>query len=169
MHIYQNASFSRHIIETTTHFFDTQKNLSFSLENNNIVKTYIHPNNKEPIRLELISFSSIYNVTFSKFDEFESSNQKNNNFVSGSFNSLTDIKNSSMFSSSVFLQYRSEQYLDSTIVFSLLSFLSFKLTHFSIVDSSCSYSDFEDLILYLVYRSSPSSPLFSSSPLLTKL
>jgi hypothetical protein len=51
--------------------FPVKKNLSFSLENNKI-NTYIHPNNREPVRLESISPSLIYNMTFPEFDEIDS-------------------------------------------------------------------------------------------------
>jgi hypothetical protein len=53
-----------------------KKNLFFSLENNNTINTYIHPNDRELVRSKPISPLPIYNVTFSKFDEIDSSNQK---------------------------------------------------------------------------------------------
>jgi hypothetical protein len=51
-----------------------KKNLSFSLENNNTVNTYIHPNDQEPIRSKPISLPPIYKVTFPEFDENDSLN-----------------------------------------------------------------------------------------------
>jgi hypothetical protein len=119
-----------------------------------------------------ISSPPIYNVIFPKFNEFESSNQKNNYSVNGSsgyllfkslFNSLVKIKTLSMFSSPVFSQHRSEQHLDPAKVFSSLFSLSSSLNFFT-GDSTYSDSDFEDLILHLVYKSSLLSSLsFSSS------
>jgi hypothetical protein len=94
-----------------------QKNLSFSLENNNIVNIYIHPNDQEPIRSKPISSPPTYSVTFPEFDENHSPNQKNNYFTSGSssymsFNSLvnslsklTNLNSPSTLFSSVFSQY----------------------------------------------------------------
>jgi hypothetical protein len=64
-------------LKQLTRFFDMQKNLSFSLENNT-VNTYIYPNNKKPVRLKPISPPPAYNVTFSKFDKIDLLNQKNN-------------------------------------------------------------------------------------------
>jgi hypothetical protein len=65
-----------------TRFFDVQKNLSFTLENNNVINTYIHPNDKEPVRSEPISPPLIYSVTFPEFNEKDSSNWNNNKSVS---------------------------------------------------------------------------------------
>jgi hypothetical protein len=92
-------------LKQLTRFFDVQKNLTLSLENNNI-NTYIHPNDREPVQSEPLSPSPIYSVTFSEFDEKDSPNQKNNNFTSGfvSFNSLSNINNLLMLFSSVFSQ-----------------------------------------------------------------
>jgi hypothetical protein len=154
-----------------TCFFDVQKNLSFTLENNK-VNIYIHLNDTEPIKTEPISPSLIYNMTFSKFNEFKSLNQKNNYSVSSSsdylsFNSLfnfpLEIKTLPTFSSSVYSQHKSEQHLDLANVFSLLPFLSFSFNSL-IVDSTCLDSDLEDLILQLAYGSPlPSPPSLSSS------
>jgi hypothetical protein len=96
-----------------THFFDVQKNLSFTLENNNI-NTYIHVNDKEPIKSKPLSSPPIYKVMFSKFNKIDLSNQKNNYSASGlssymSNNSLfnfllilIEIKSSTMLSSLIF-------------------------------------------------------------------
>jgi hypothetical protein len=80
-----------------TYFFDAQKNLSFSLENNNTINTYIHPNDQEPIKSKSLSLPSMYSVMFLEFDENESLNQKNNYSVSGymSFNSLFNFLDNS--------------------------------------------------------------------------
>jgi hypothetical protein len=69
-------------LKQLTCFFDVQKNLSFSLENNT-VNTYIYSNNRKPVRSEPISLPPAYNITFSEFDEIDSSNQKNNYSMSG--------------------------------------------------------------------------------------
>jgi hypothetical protein len=154
-----------------TCFFDVQKNLSFILENNK-VNTYIHSNDTKPIRTELISPLLIYNMTFSEFNEFESLNQKNNYSASSSsgylsfkslFNFSVEIKTLLTFSSLVFSQHESEQYLDPAKVFSSLPPLSSSLNFFT-GDSTYSDSDFEDFILHLVYGSPPLSSPSSSSP-----
>jgi hypothetical protein len=96
-----------------TRFFNAQKNLSFSLENNTI-NTYIHSNDQEPIRSKPISPSPTYSVIFPKFNKNNSPNQKNNYSMSGlssymSFNfsvnflsKLTSLKNPLMLFSLVF-------------------------------------------------------------------
>jgi hypothetical protein len=102
-----------------TCFFNVQKNLSFSLENNNTINTYIHSNDREPVKSKPISPPLIYNVTFLEFDEIDSLNQKNNysmsdwsgyvsdnslfNFPFNSLLVLTDIKSDTMSFSLVFL------------------------------------------------------------------
>jgi hypothetical protein len=153
-----------------THFFDVQKNLSFSLENNNTINTYIHPNDKEPVRFEPISPLLIYNVTFLKFEEKESMNWKNNYSTSdwsgytsdnSPFNSppvLTKIKNTAMPFSSVFLAQESKQHLDlSNVFFLLLSLFTQPLTVDFPIDNST--DTFKNLLLHFVYDSS-SSPSF---------
>jgi hypothetical protein len=111
-------------------------------------------------------------MTFPKFNEIESSNQKNNCSTSGlssyllfnfPFNSPVNIKTLSTYSSLVFTQHGSKQHLDSENVFSLLSLLSSNLIHSLIVDSLYLDRDFENLILYLAYESPPSLPSFPPS------
>jgi hypothetical protein len=150
-------------LKQLTCFFDVQKNLSFSLENNNTINTYIHSNDREPIRSEPIFPLSIYNVTFSKFNENDSSNQKNNNSpFNFPFNSSPNINSLSTLFSSVSLHHRFEQHLNSAIVFSLFLSLSFSFAYLHTVNSTNSADlNFEKLFLYLAYRSflnsSPSS------------
>jgi hypothetical protein len=148
-----------------THFFDVQKTLSFSLENN-IVNTYIYSNNRKLVRLEPISSPLAYNVTFSEFDEIDSLNHKNNYSTSSqssytsdnllfnlSFNSLpvlTEIKNPLTPLFSVSSPQESEQHLYSLNVFPLLLlFISQPLTVDSPTDSSI--DTFENLLFYFVY------------------
>jgi hypothetical protein len=161
-----------------THFFDAQKNLSFSLENNNIINTYIHSNDREPVRSEPISPPLNYNVTFSKFNKIDSSNQENNYSVSSwssftsdnslfnsSFNFLlvlTRIKSATMLFSSVLLPQGFDKHLNSLNVFSPLSSLFYFISQTSTVDSlTNSNIDFENLLLHFAYDSS--SPFFSLS------
>jgi hypothetical protein len=145
-------------LKQLTRFFNVQKNLSFSLKNNNIINTYIHPNDQELIRSELISLPLIYSVTFSEFNENNSLNQKNNYSMSSSsdyisFNSLfnplvnspsklTSLNSPLTLFSSVLSQHGSEQHLDSATVFSPLSSLSLDLSHSLKVDSPCTESEF---------------------------
>jgi hypothetical protein len=115
----------------------------------------------------------MYSVMFPEFNENDSPNQKNNYFVSGymSFNfpdnsssKPTSLNSLSMLSSSVLSPYKSEQHLDSTTVFPLLSSLSSVLSHPPKVDSSCTNSEFEKLLLHFAYRSSiPLTSLLSFS------
>jgi hypothetical protein len=113
----------------------------------------------------------MYSVMFPKFDENNSLNQKNNYSVSGymSFNSpdnslskLTSLNSLSMLFSSVLSLHESKQHLDSATVFLSLLFLSPVLSHLSKVDSSCTNSEFEELLLHFAYGSS-TSPTFSPS------
>jgi hypothetical protein len=115
----------------------TKKNLSFSLENNT-VNTYIHPNDRKPVRSEPISPPSMFNVTFSEFNEIDLLNWKNNYSTSGQsgytsnnplfnspFNSLsvlTEIKSPLTPLFSVFSLQGSEQHLYPLNVFSPTSF-----------------------------------------------
>jgi hypothetical protein len=50
-----------------THFFDAQKNLYFSLENNK-TKTYLYLNDVFSIHEKDNSLSQLYSVTFPKFN-----------------------------------------------------------------------------------------------------
>jgi hypothetical protein len=114
---------------------------------------------------------------FLKFDENDLLNWKNNNSTSDSsgymsfnplFNfpsKLTSLNSSPMLFSSVFSQHKSEQHLNSAIVFSFLFLLSPNSTHLLIVDSLYTNSEFEKLLLYFAYRSPP-FPLSSSFTLL---
>jgi hypothetical protein len=154
-----------------THFFDTQKNLSFSLENNYTVNTYIHSNDWEPIRSEPLSPPLMYSVTFLEFEENNSLNWKNNYFASDymSFNSsdnslskLTSLNSLPMLFSSVLSHCESEQHLDSNTVFSSLPPLSPNLSYLFKVDSSYTNSEFEDFLLHFTYESFTSS--FFSPP-----
>jgi hypothetical protein len=162
-------------LKQLTRFFDVQKNLSFFLENNNTINTYIHSNDKEPVQSKPISPSLIYNVTFLEFNENNLPNQKNNNSVSGlsgyvSFNSLfisllilTSLNNLSTLFFPVFSHHRFKQYLNSKHVFTFLSLLSSKLSYPLIVDSTCTDIEFEKLLLHLAYGSSTSSLSFSNT------
>jgi hypothetical protein len=153
-----------------THFFDVQKNLSFSLENNKI-HTYIHPNNRKPVSTEPISPS--HKVVFPEFDELNSSNW-NNNFsaslnsyfippfnLSLNFPNMKDLKALSLSFSPVVSTIGFKQQHQSFNVFSLLFPLS---PHTHTVDSPTATPelDFKNLILHLVYGSS--SPSTSPSP-----
>jgi hypothetical protein len=155
-------------LKQLTCFFDVQKNLSFSLENN-MVKTYIHTNDHE-----LISSKPLSPPPTTAFEfENNSPNQKNNYSTSGSslkwknyfmlnnslFNSsakLTSLKDNPTPFSSVFHHHESEQHLDSKNVFPPLPLLSTSFTHPSTKDSSGLDCDLEDLLLHLAYRSSSS-------------
>jgi hypothetical protein len=148
-----------------TDFFNVQKNQSFSLENNNTINTYIHSNDRELVRSEPISPLPNYTVTFSKFNEINSSNQNNNfsmsswsSFTSNNFlfNSplvLTEIKNIAMPFSPVFSATRFEQHLNPSNVFSpLFSFNSQPSSvDFLIINSD---KKFENLLFHFAYRSS---------------
>jgi hypothetical protein len=163
-----------------THFFNAQKNLSFFLENNNTVNTYIYSNDREPIRSESFSPPLMYSVTFLEFDEKDSSNQKNNYSASSymsfnsSFNSsnnfqskLTSLNSSPTLFSPVLSQHKSKQHLNSAIVFPLLSSLSLVLAHLLTVDSFYTDTKFSDLFHHLAYGSStfpPSTLSFFSFP-----
>jgi hypothetical protein len=162
-----------------TRFFDAQKNLSFSLENNNTINTYIYPNDQKPIRSEPLSPPLMYSVTFSEFDENDSLNWKNNysesgymlfNSLDNSLSKLTSLNNSSMLFYSVLSQHKSKQHLNSAIVLPFLSPLSLVLSHSLIVDSPYTESEFSDLFLHLTYRSSTLPPsTLSPFSLLTRI
>jgi hypothetical protein len=107
----------------------------------------------------------IYNVTFPKFDENDSLNQKNNNSTSSSsgyVSNLTNINSPPMLFSPVLSHHGLEQHLNPANVFPLLSPLSVILSHLLIVDSPCTNTKFEKLLLHFVYRSLTSSPSPSS-------
>jgi hypothetical protein len=159
-------------LKQLTRFFDVQKNLSFSLENNKI-HTYIHPNDRKPVNTEPISPS--HNVASLEFDELNSSNQNNNfstllnsHFIPPfnlSLNSLNTkvLKALSLPFSPVFSTTGFKQHHQPSNVFSSLSSLS---TYIHTVDfpTATPDLDFEDLILHLAYGSSFPSPSSSSSP-----
>jgi hypothetical protein len=66
-----------------TRFFNVQKNLAFSLENN-MINTYVHSNDHESIKSKpLSSLPSAYTVTFSEFKEINSLNRENNYSTDG--------------------------------------------------------------------------------------
>jgi hypothetical protein len=97
----------------------------------------------------------MYSVMFSKFDENASLNQKNNYSISSymSFNSsdnspskLTSLNTLPTLFSSVLLQHKSKQHLNSVTVFPFLFLLSPVLSHSPTVDSSYTESDFKDLL-----------------------
>jgi hypothetical protein len=110
-----------------TCFFDAQKNLSFSLENETI-KIYIHSNDREPINTEPLSpLPSTSPISINTFKKNNSVKQKNNCFASGllSNNSPDNSPTESLKSvptpfSSVSFKRESQQQLDSRIVFSPL-------------------------------------------------
>jgi hypothetical protein len=106
-------------------------------------------------------------VTFPEFDENDSPNQKNNNFVSGSssyvsinsLSNLTNINNPPTLFSPVLSHHGLEQHLYPANVFPPLLSLSSSLSNSPKVDSTYSDTDFKDLILHFTYGShSPSSP-----------
>jgi hypothetical protein len=167
-----------------TCFFDAQKNLSFSLENNT-VKTYIHANDQNPISTEVLSSFSSPPSSPIPINIFEKNNltkwknyfsmsgfMSNNSLTTSGFtsnnspdNSLTkSLKSTPTLSSSVFFKHESKQYLDSRIVFPPLPLF---ISHPPQVDSQTHSTDpdidFEDLILYLVYGSSSFPSSFPSS------
>jgi hypothetical protein len=131
-----------------THFFNVQKNLFFSLENNNTINTYIHPNDKESVQSKLIFSLSIYNVTFPEFDKNASPNQKNNNSASDSSDYVSNINSLPTLFSLVFSLHRFKQHFNPKNVFSSLLSLSFNLSHSFTVDSLNSTDiNFEKLLL----------------------
>jgi hypothetical protein len=149
-------------LKQLTRFFNAQKTLSFSLENN-MVKTYIHSNDCEPINTKPLSFPSL--LPINAFKQNNSMNWKNNCFTSGfvSNNSpdnypTESLKNIPTPSSSIFFKRKSEQHLNSGNVFPPLSHLSTAFFHPLKVDSSSySNSDFKDLLNF-AYGSSSSPP-----------
>jgi hypothetical protein len=118
---------------------------------------------------------------FSKFNENDSLNQKNNKSMSDLsgyvsvyflFNSslnfllnLTNLNSFSMLFSSIFSQYGFKQHLSPNHVFSPLFPLSFNLSHPPIVDSPCTDTEFEKLFFQLAYESPTSSPSSSNTPI----
>jgi hypothetical protein len=153
-----------------THFFDVQKNLSFSLENNNTINTYIHLNDRESIRSEPLFPPPMYSVMFLEFNENDLPNWKNNysmSSMSSSDNSpskLTSLNSLPTLFSSVLSPHEFKQHLDSVTVFSLLFSLSPVLSHLLKVDSSCTNSEFEKLLLHFVYGSSTFLTFLPFSP-----
>jgi hypothetical protein len=80
-----------------------------------------------------------------------------------SFNSFMNINSLPMLFSSVFSHHKSEQHLNSDIVFSSLFFLSSKLSHSLIVDSPYTDTEFEELFLHFAYGSNSSLPLSTNN------
>jgi hypothetical protein len=158
-----------------TRFFDAQKNLSFSLENNKI-HTYIHSNDRKPVNTKPIS--PPHKVIFPEFNELNLSNWNNNfstllnsHFIlpfNPSLNSsnVKDIKALFLSFSPVFSTTEFEQHHQPYNVFSPLSSLS---PHTHTVESPIVTPelDFKDLILYFTYSSSFPSLFPSSSPSLS--
>jgi hypothetical protein len=153
-----------------TRFFDVQKNLSFSLENN-IVKTYINVNDHKSVSTEPLSFPppvtafEFKNNSLNWENNYSMSSYVLNNSLFNSLAKLTSLKSHPMLFFSVSPHSESEHHLDSNYVFPLLSPLSTNYTHPPTVDSPGLDHEFEELLLHFVYRSSstPSSPT-SSNP-----